>query len=63
MKTHIRLLSFILVILLIASMFTGCQKKELATIRLNEVVRSIFYTPQYVAINKGFLLSKVSTSN
>lgn len=54
MKTHIKLLSLILVIMLIVSMFTGCQKKELTTIRLNEVVRSIFYTPQYVAISKGF---------
>ncbi|HYE83568.1 MAG TPA: ABC transporter substrate-binding protein [Clostridia bacterium] len=33
---------------------SGCSKKELTTVRLNEVVRSIFYAPQYVAINKGF---------
>lgn len=36
------------------SWLTGCSKSELTTIRLNEVVRSIFYTPHYVAINKGF---------
>ncbi len=53
-KTYTKLLSLILVVMLIVSMFTGCQKKELATLRVNEVVHSIFYTPQYVAINKGF---------
>lgn len=38
--------------------FIGCNKKdttsELKTIKLNEVVRSIFYAPMYVAINEGF---------
>ena len=28
--------------------------QELETVRLSEVVRSVFYTPQYVAIAKGF---------
>jgi NitT/TauT family transport system substrate-binding protein len=28
--------------------------KELQTIRLNEVVRSVFYAPMYIAINEGF---------
>ena len=48
----------ILVVLLVLSsvvmVSTGCSKKELTTVKLNEVVRSIFYAPQYVAINKGF---------
>lgn len=30
------------------------QNKELETIKVNEVTRSVFYAPQYVAINKGF---------
>jgi NitT/TauT family transport system substrate-binding protein len=30
------------------------QKKPLAKVRYNEVVRSILYTPAYVAISKGF---------
>lgn len=35
--------------------FTGCKKEsELTTVRLNEVVHSVFYAPQYVAIEKGF---------
>lgn len=54
MKTLIKVLCIIMVLVLGLSMLTGCNKSELTTIRLNEVVRSIFYTPQYVAINKGF---------
>ena len=30
------------------------QEVELTTIQLNEVTRSVFYAPQYVAISKGF---------
>ena len=30
------------------------KKAELQTVRLNEVVRSVFYAPMYVAINEGF---------
>jgi NitT/TauT family transport system substrate-binding protein len=44
----------IMIIALAAVQFTGCDKEELTKIRLNEVVRSIFYAPQYVAIHKGF---------
>lgn len=48
--------SFVLVmiVLLVSVQLTGCSKQELTKIRLNEVVHSIFYAPQYVAINKGF---------
>jgi NitT/TauT family transport system substrate-binding protein len=45
---------FALILLVLALQLTGCSKQELKTIRLNEVVHSIFYAPQYVAINKGF---------
>lgn len=43
-----------MILLLVATQFTGCSKQELTKVKLNEVVRSIFYAPQYVAINKGF---------
>ncbi|ANW98630.1 hypothetical protein CSTERTH_06070 [Thermoclostridium stercorarium subsp. thermolacticum DSM 2910] len=33
---------------------SGCGTKEVKEITLNEVTHSIFYAPQYVAINKGF---------
>lgn len=58
MRKYTRLVSLILVVLIVLSsmamLSAGCSKKELTTVRLNEVVRSIFYAPQYVAINKGF---------
>jgi NitT/TauT family transport system substrate-binding protein len=47
-------LVLVLIIIVVAAQFTGCSKQELTTVKLNEVVRSIFYAPQYVAINKGF---------
>ena len=30
------------------------ENQELKTIQVNEVTRSVFYAPQYVAINQGF---------
>ena len=51
----------ILVIVVVAAVITTCillNKKEdtaeLKTIRVNEVTRSVFYAPQYVAINNGY---------
>ncbi len=46
----------------LAFSFSSCGKnkvenptdKELTKVRLNEVVRSVFYAPMYVAINNGF---------
>ncbi|WP_133017054.1 ABC transporter substrate-binding protein [Clostridium cuniculi] len=46
----------------IGATFGGCEKTatkngsdvELQIVRLNEVVRSVFYTPMYVAITEGF---------
>lgn len=58
MKRFTKVLSLILVLIVVLSLvtgiFTGCSKKPLTVVRLNEVVRSIFYAPQYVALNKGF---------
>ncbi len=51
MKLIRYLLLFSLVIMLI---LPGCGTKELKEITLNEVTHSIFYSPQYIAINKGF---------
>lgn len=54
MKPYIKVFCIILVLLTVITMISGCKKTELTKIRLNEVVRSIFYAPAYVAINKGF---------
>ena len=49
-----------LILLLIGSALSGCGKEapsdaeELTTVTLNEVAHSIFYAPQYVAIENGY---------
>ena len=32
----------------------ACGKQETATVRLSEVTHSVFYAPQYVALEQGF---------
>lgn len=59
MKKRIcKILSLILVLALMVPLISGCGSKEeketLASITLNEVAHSIFYAPQYVAIEKGY---------
>ena len=51
-----RLLALTLAVLMSFSTLTGCGKKEskLTHVTLNEVAHSIFYAPQYVAIQKGY---------
>jgi len=44
----------VVVFLIAALLLGGCGKKELIKIRLNEVTHSVFYAPQYVALNEGF---------
>ena len=42
-------------IFLLSGMLTGCTgKNELTKVRLNEVVHSVFYAPQYAAIELGY---------
>jgi NitT/TauT family transport system substrate-binding protein len=49
---------FLTIILIISSLgLAGCGKDRnsgLQKVRLNEVVRSTFYAPMYVALSKGF---------
>ncbi|MFD3156088.1 ABC transporter substrate-binding protein [Haloimpatiens sp. FM7330] len=55
-KIFSKTLIFSLICLLACTCFIGCNKtnKNLTKVRLNEVVRSVFYAPMYVAINEGF---------
>lgn len=49
--------SLFLSLILITTLFSGCKKANndtLAKVKLNEVVRSIFYAPMYAAISQGF---------
>ena len=53
----ISILSLFLSLVLITTLFSGCKKASndaLAKVKLNEVVRSIFYAPMYAAISEGF---------
>lgn len=45
---------FVLVLGLALAVTPGCGRKDLVKIQLNEVTHSVFYAPQYVAINQGF---------
>ncbi len=50
-------LSLLLSLALITTLLSGCKKNDneaLVTVKLNEVVRSIFYAPMYAAISEGF---------
>lgn len=51
-----KFISLLLVVVLVASLLlVGCEKqKEKQNVRLVEVTHSVFYSPQYVAIEKGF---------
>lgn len=50
-----RIIYFLLAISVALFMIlTGCTKQSDSVIRLSEVTHSIFYAPQYVAIEKGF---------
>lgn len=55
-KSLFKTSSLLLTIVLLSTLFYGCQKKNtnLIKVRLNEVVRSVFYAPMYVAISEGF---------
>lgn len=54
MKKYIALLTVVL--LVSSTLFVGCEQQstEKQNVRLVEVTHSIFYSPQYVAIEKGF---------
>lgn len=41
-------------VLVLGSGRVSASEQKLTRVRLSEVVRSIFYAPQYVAIEKGF---------
>ncbi|MCY6482806.1 ABC transporter substrate-binding protein [Clostridium aestuarii] len=56
-KKVFSLFSILCTLLLSFSLLTGCNSKKetsLKKVKLNEVVRSVFYAPMYAAINEGF---------
>jgi len=54
---RISIFSLLIFLALITTLFSGCKKdnnEALVKVKLNEVVRSIFYAPMYAAISEGF---------
>ena len=50
-----KVLSILFILLMLLAVCCGCGKtKQASTIRLNEVTHSVFYAPQYVALENGF---------
>ncbi|PLT32208.1 ABC transporter substrate-binding protein [Bacillus sp. V5-8f] len=54
MKNRVRASIILLFAMLLAFSLAACGKEEMQKVRVAEVTRSIFYAPQYVAIEKGF---------
>ncbi len=55
MRRKFKIIGLLCVVVLMSSITTGCTKSEESQkIRLSEVTHSVFYAPQYVAINQGF---------
>lgn len=51
------ILAAVMAVSLAAMMFVGCGKSQNSTktkIRLNEVTRSVFYAPMYIAMSRGY---------
>lgn len=49
-----KLITLSILLLCLMIVFTGCGEKGLTKVNLNEVTHSVFYAPQYVALNMGF---------
>ncbi|MBU5590182.1 ABC transporter substrate-binding protein [Clostridium sp. MSJ-4] len=55
MKSIKKIASILACASMIALIFNGCTKKgEITKLKIAEVTHSVFYAPQYVAINEGF---------
>lgn len=54
MKKWLKFSFFLLLVAILIIPLAACNKDEVKKIRIGEVTRSIFYAPQYVAIEKGF---------
>ncbi|MDQ0220276.1 ABC transporter substrate-binding protein [Peribacillus cavernae] len=54
MKKWVKTGAFFLLTCLLIIPLAACGKEEMQKVRVAEVTRSIFYAPQYVALEKGF---------
>lgn len=49
-----KVISVLMAVVLLALLCCACGETETTTVRLNEVTHSVFYAPQYVALELGF---------
>ncbi|HEY9063039.1 MAG TPA: ABC transporter substrate-binding protein [Pseudobacteroides sp.] len=49
-----KIYAYALLMSVILVFFSACGKSDYQKVRLSEVTRSVFYAPQYVALNQGF---------
>ncbi|MFS0780465.1 ABC transporter substrate-binding protein [Bacillus sp. 1P06AnD] len=54
MKKYVKIALSLLLTGVMLAYLSGCGNKEDTTVKVAEVTRSIFYAPQYVALEKGF---------
>ncbi|MEK3857576.1 ABC transporter substrate-binding protein [Cytobacillus sp. FSL H8-0458] len=54
MKKWMKTSMLLLLAVILTVPLAACGKDEMQTVRIAEVTRSIFYAPQYVALEKGF---------
>ncbi|MBU8879848.1 ABC transporter substrate-binding protein [Bacillus sp. FJAT-29790] len=54
MKKYLRFSFSLLLIAILIIPIAACSKDKVQNVRIGEVTRSIFYAPQYVALEKGF---------
>jgi len=54
MKKSFKFIFSMLLIAILMIPIVACSKEEVQKVRIGEVTRSIFYAPEYVAIEKGF---------
>lgn len=54
MRKSLKIGVFLLLCFILTVSLTACGKEEAQKVKVAEVTRSIFYAPQYVALEKGF---------
>ena len=59
MKRWVKSSFLALLTCMVILVLAACGEEELQEVKVGEVTRSIFYAPQYVAIEKGFFEEKI----
>ena len=54
----LKILSFVMLLVMLSTLFIGCKDETQTVLKVNEVTHSIFYAPFYAAIELGFFEEK-----